>query len=354
MRQRMREARLKERELLAAERREEENLRRVIFLDEKSEREQLIEPQEKLERRRIWMEHKLNIRNCVLRLGLRRTVEKEEASREVLLSLQWEQFDVLSLQNKESWGRARCRMEEDLSWKQLASHHAEIQRVIFLREQKQMMCDYCMEFEALRFSEAMAFALIELQRQEHVNRLQLVKEFHDYCRVHCGILQELMENGLMESALIGERTLLINEEESARALLLLDLHECKDRHALEKDELSEVLKLIKQRACERHANHLKEVKQTRLAERRVKEATIAALQAEIRHLQRAMRAASLPVPPGGGRGGFAENLPCGVEFLGEEGIDTVARSSLDLCCGALRNKDATVSNGDSRHCGSWQ
>ncbi|EKG02677.1 chaperone DNAJ protein, putative [Trypanosoma cruzi] len=354
MRQRMREARLKERELEAVERRERENLRRILFLDEKSEREQLFEPQEKMERRRIWMEHKLSIRNCVLRSGLRRTVEKEEANREFLLSLQEEQFEFLYLQKKESWGRASCRMDEDLSWKQLKSHHKEIQRVIFMREQKEIMCTYCMEFEALRFTEAMTFALIEVQRQEHVNRLQLIEEFHDYCRLHYGLLQELLANGLMEGALIVERTLLINEEESARALLLLELHEWRDRHALEKDELSEVLNLIKQRASERHANHLKEVKQTRIAERRAKEATIAALQVEIRHLQRAMRAASLTVSPGGERGGFVENLPCGVEFLGEEGIDTVARSSLDLRCGALRDKDATVSNGGSRHCRSWQ
>ncbi|ESL06678.1 chaperone DnaJ protein [Trypanosoma rangeli SC58] len=325
IRQRVREARMKERELEDAERRERENQQRVLMLDEKSVREQVIEAQEQLERRRIWRQYKLQIRWHVLRLRLRQISAKEITGRILIQSWEEEQFELLCLQRKESWGRTGCQMDEDLAWNDLLLYHMGIQGVIFVQEQCKFISAQSMEYEAMYSAEAVAFEILEVQRQESVSRLQLMKDSLE-CYLACyGTRHEFSEQELMKNALIDGRGVVIKEEALTRAFLLTAMRERMGRCALEEEEQDAILEIIRQRASERQGQHVREVEQARLLERQLQETTIAALQAEVRRLQQDMYFTSV-VPPSREEGSFALTLPHSSELLGDAAIDKPSKS----------------------------
>ncbi|RNE99707.1 putative chaperone DNAJ protein [Trypanosoma conorhini] len=332
IRQRMREARMRERELEEAERQERENQRRVLFSDERSVREQVVEPQEQLGRRRLWREYKLQLRWCLFQLHLRNTSEKEAADRSLIQSLEAEHFELLRLQWRESCGRTGCQTDEDLAWKYLLLDHARMQKTIFMQEQSNVISTQSMEFEAVLSAEAMAFAILEVQRRENEDRLQLVKESLDGYLVYYSNRHKLTEQELMKSALIDERAVVIHDEGLSRALLLTLMQEWRGRCGLRQDEDDEFLVLIQQRASERHLRHLREVEQARLSERQAQEATVAALRAEVRRLQQAMRSASLPVASDRGEDSSAATSPRDAELLMADANDTPSEGRRYFLC----------------------
>ncbi|RNF05337.1 putative chaperone DNAJ protein [Trypanosoma rangeli] len=338
IRQRMRETRMKERELEEAERRERENKQQVLMLDEKSVREQVIEAQEQIERRRLWRQYKLQVRWHVLQLRLRQISGKETIGRILIQSWEEEQFELLCLQRKESWGRTGCQMDEDLAWNDFLLYHVRIQEVIFAQKQCKLISAQSMEFEAVCSAEAVAFAILEVQRQESVSRLQLMKDSLE-CYLECyRTRHEFSEQELMRNALIDERGIVIKEEALDRAFLFTAMQEWRGRCALEEEEEDAILEIIQQRASERQGQHLREVEQARLLERQSQVTTIAALQAEVRRLRQDMYFTSA-VPPSREEESFALSLPHNSELLRDATMDTPPKSIEYFPWWFVRQKD---------------
>lgn len=288
MKRRISEARLRTQEAKEEEERERRKQQNMLIVSETSEREQFLVPQERLERRHLWLQHKQGIQYCWLGFQISETVVIEARRRGLLDALADVQFKVLHLQAREAWGRAVCYQDVRLAWENLMTSHTKIRDEMRVQEQANLERDQRMECHLLFFQETLEFGLIEVQRQEADTRLQVMKEYRHQVHMIFVFLQKLKEHSLLKGSLTSSRSRIAAEEQLARAILWVVMDEWIGRRVLRETEERDLLQLIKQRACERHAKHLVDLQRVQLAERQAHAATISALQLEIQRLKLAL------------------------------------------------------------------
>ncbi|KEG10769.1 chaperone DnaJ protein [Trypanosoma grayi] len=345
MKQRIRELRLRKRETEEAEQQERENQQQLFFLSENSEREQMILPQEQLERRRLWREYKQCIRHCLLRLRSQRQVTMEKTYRNLIEAEAEAQLQVLYLGTMEAWQRGVCHMKEILAWKTLTSWNLNQWCGICIEEQTAVAHRHLVLFDDLCTSEALEFTLIEMQQKEDAARMQVVEQHRHLIAKYRGAFQPMLERYSLMGVMKEQRAFIAHTEDTERAIVLLAMQESVDRCAVQGEEEEEVLRLIKQRAVERQAVHIADEERARVVERRANASAIATLQVEIQRLKRALRAESLPVPREK-RGCSAESTsPYRARPLLNNDAASVVRNSVDVV-GSGRYESVNAGNSN--------
>ncbi|KAH9589323.1 DnaJ domain [Trypanosoma melophagium] len=170
MRQRIREARLREREAEEELRREIDNQQQLLVLAEKSEREQVLAPQEQLERRRLWREWQQEMRGRIMserRIGL--VVAHKEALSH-LRNSEATDFAYLELHFREGFERV-CLVDE---YSRLLREEAnELQKMGERTLVKEALGDGC---AAILHEEYVSRSLLQVLLDEWKQRLELQQE----------------------------------------------------------------------------------------------------------------------------------------------------------------------------------
>ncbi|ORC92736.1 chaperone DnaJ protein [Trypanosoma theileri] len=173
MRQRIREVRLREREAEEEQRRERDNQQQLLALAERSEREQVIAPQEQLERRRLWREWQQELRGQIMamrRAGL--AVAHEEALCH-LRNSEATEFAHLELRFREGIGRIGFLDQYRRLLREVA---LELQKI----KQRTLMNDALGDGCAIiRREEHAAWSLLDLLVNEWRSRLALQQNEED-------------------------------------------------------------------------------------------------------------------------------------------------------------------------------